>query len=136
MSESDSDEVCCKCCFDDITNDNMVKYQINGKNTWLTCNYCEMCVDYLQKTSWKIFTDQVEKADCKKALQRILEDGPPINLRDKGGFPNPVNKELLTEIDKLFFCSLNEEVSPKVTGSFTGKKREEYITFLENFKFK
>ena len=136
MNDSDDNEFSCQCCFDDITDENMVKYQINGKNDWLTSNYCETCVIFLQETSWKIFTDQVEKADCKKALQKILDVGPPINLRDKSGFPNPIDNNLLTEIDKLFFCSENKEKSAKLIGSLTGKKRYEYITFLENFKFK
>jgi len=131
-----SDEFCCQCCFEDITNENMVKYQINNNSVWLTSNYCETCVDFLQEKSWKIFTDQVEKADCKKALQKILEVGPPINLRDKSGFPNPLDTNLLTEIDKLLICRENKEKSAKLTGSLTGEKRKQYINFLENFKFK
>ena len=135
MNDSDN-EFFCQCCFDDITNENMVKYQINNNSKWLTSNYCETCVNFLQETSWKIFTDQVEKADCKKALQKILDVGPPINLRDKSGFPNPLDNNLLTEIDKLFLCSENKEKSAKLKGSLIGKDRENYILFLNNFKFK
>ena len=134
--ESSEEEICCQCCFDEITEeDNMVKYQINQNPEWLISNYCETCVDYLQNKSWKIFTDSVEKADCRKALQKILEVGPPINLRDRAGFPNPNDNNLLTEIDKLYYCSEKKEKSAKVIGSLIGVEREKYITFLENFKF-
>ena len=133
---SESDENCCKSCFDDLVNDNMVKYQINNNNTWLLSNYCETCVNYLINNSWKIFKDSVEKADCKKALNKILEVGPPINLRDKGGFPNPIDNNLLTEVDKLLFCRENIIKSAKLKDSLIGNEREQYITFLKNFEFK
>ena len=52
-----------------------------------------MCVTYLLNISWNLFTEQVKKADCKKALAKLLEVGPPIKLRDKTGFPNPSNPD-------------------------------------------
>ncbi len=125
----------CKSCFDNITEKNKVKYTINQKKEWHNSKYCEMCVTYLLNISWNLFTEQVEKADCKKALAKILEVGPPINLRDKIGFPNPNNPDILTEIDTLFFCSNKTIKDAKLKGSFTGNKRKEYITFLHNFKF-
>ena len=125
----------CKSCFDDINDVNKVQYRINQTKKWYNSNYCETCVTYLLNISWTIFTEQVEKADCKKALAKILEVGPPINLRDKTGFPNPNNSTLLTEIDELFFCSKKKIIDAKLKGSLIGNKRTEYIQFLQNFKF-
>ena len=124
----------CKSCFDDITLENKVSYRIHNNTKWLPSYYCEQCTRFLLSTSWKIFTDQVKEADCKRALQKILEVGPPINLRDKTGFPDPHDNSKLTEINELLFSN-GEQISAKLKGSFTGKKRQEYITFLENFKF-
>lgn len=135
MSDSDSEEFSCQSCFDEIDETNMVKYQINNNHEWLLSNYCETCVNYLLNTSWKIFKDQVEKADCKKALQKILDVGPPTNLRDRVGFPNPIDKTKLTEIDNLFFCNNKEIKSAKLKGSLIGKEKDKYIEFLKNFKF-
>ena len=65
------EEFCCGCCFDEIDNNSMVKYKINSQDEkWLVSTYCENCVNYVISTSWKIFTDSVEKADCKKSLQK------------------------------------------------------------------
>ena len=136
MNDSDT-EFFCQSCFDDITNENMVKYKINNDSKWLTSNYCESCVDYLQENSWKIFTDQVEKADCKKALQKILMLDLLLIYVINQDFLSPLDNNLLTEIDKLFLCSENKEKSAKLKGSLIGKDREDYILFLfENFKFK
>ena len=123
----------CKSCFDDITN--AVKYRIHKKQQWHTSYYCETCVKYLIDNSWKIFTDQVKQADCKKALDKLVEVGPPINLRDRTGFPDPENKEQLTEIDELLFCSNNHIHTAKLKGSLTGQERIDYIHFLKSFKF-
>tara|TARA_Y100000389_G_C17390754_1_gene479755 strand:+ start:572 stop:952 length:381 start_codon:yes stop_codon:yes gene_type:complete len=123
----------CQCCFEDLILSNKVFYRINNEKEWMLSNYCKNCVLYLQNKSWGIFQDQVKEADCKKALQKILEVGPPINIRDKNGFPNPLDPTKLTEIDEL---KINDEIkTAKLTGSFTGKQRTDYITFLENFKF-
>ena len=130
------EEFCCGCCFDEIDNNNMVKYKINSHDSqWLISNYCENCVNYIISTSWKIFTDSVEKADCKKSLQKILDVGPPINIRDKVGFPDPNNKDNLTEIDSLLFCRNKQIKSAKLDGSLEGVDRDNYIKLLENFKF-
>lgn len=134
-TDSDTDEFCCQCCFEEIVNENMVKYQINQNNEWLVCNYCDQCVIYLQNTSWKIYTDQVKQADCKKALTKLIDVGPPINLRDRVGFPNPLDKHKLTEIDNLMFCKNNEIKSAKLKDSLIGTEREKYIEFIKNFKF-
>ena len=133
---SEEEEFCCSSCFDEIDNNNMVKYKVKSENKqWLISNYCENCVHYVINTSWKIFTDSVEKADCKKSLQKILDVGPPINIRDKVGFPDPNNKETLTEIHSLLFCRNNTIQSAKLKGSLTGIERNNYIKLLENFKF-
>ena len=135
-SDSDSNENTCLSCFDDLDETNMVKYQINNNKTWLSSYYCETCVNYLINNSWKIFKDSVEKADCKKALNKILEVGPPINLRDKCGFPNPIDNNLLTEVDNILFCKENKITSAKLKDSLEGIEREKYINFLKNFEFK
>ena len=133
--DTDTDEFCCQCCFEEIVNENMVKYQINQNNEWLVCNYCDQCVIYLQNKSWKIYTDQVKQADCKKALIKLIDVGPPVNLRDRVGFPNPLDKHKLTEIDNLMFCKNNEIKSAKLKDSLIGNEREKYIEFIKNFKF-
>tara|TARA_B100001094_G_C18126031_1_gene769515 strand:- start:384 stop:770 length:387 start_codon:yes stop_codon:yes gene_type:complete len=124
----------CKSCFEDLTKINKVYYRINNKKNWLESKYCCNCVTYLQNTAWKIFTDQVTKADCKKALKKILDVGPPINLRDKNGFPDPIDNTKLTEIDELLFYD-NIIKPAKLKDSLVGQERINYISFLENFKF-
>ena len=124
----------CVSCFSDITDENKVKYRINKSKEWHDCKYCEYCVKFLLENSWNIYVNEIKNTDCKKTLASLIKIGPPINLRDKTGFPNPKNTNLVKEVDELYFCSTQKTHSAKLKGSYIGKQRQDYIFFLNNFK--
>ena len=69
MNDSDN-EFFCQCCFDDITNENMVKYQINNNSKWLTSNYCEHALIFKERV--EIFTIGLKKQIVKKRYKKYL----------------------------------------------------------------
>ena len=112
----------CVVCYNEFTEKTKVLYQDNPDSEWKTGQYCYYCTEYLLKSNWQKYKDDVEKADCKRSLRNALKAGPPINMRDIG-FPCQNDNG---EVYKMK-CN-NVEFSPKLEGSLTGKEREEWWT--------
>lgn len=117
----DSEIKQCKCCFGDMDKDVYAFYQENKDEDWYSSNYCKDCITQMLGNGWNIYVEQIKKADCKAALLKLIERGPPINLRDKLAFPceNPQ-----CEVYAFYFD--DKVQSAKLKDSFTGKKRKEW----------
>src|SRR5579871_1838678 len=83
----------CKFCTDEITKDNYVLYTDHLVNEsvlenninsveWKRCIYCSDCIVILLNESWNNYLNKVKQADCASALKRLIDEGPPINLKD------------------------------------------------------
>lgn len=110
----------CKCCCNEIGEENYVFYRDHKDGELIFCNYCDECITYLLENSWETYVKAVDKADCLAALKRLRELGPPINLREQGV---PCNNES-KEIYELYYK--NSIQSAKLKNSLTGIEREKY----------
>lgn len=116
----------CASCWEDISNSNYVEYlpfpspdQTSGTEaaTWKMSKFCQDCIGYLLQTQWKLYTDALAKTTCKAEQRRLLQRGPPINLRDDEALPCPEKGEVMM----LWYMSDGQEHSAKLTGSLVGE---------------
>lgn len=111
----------CKCCLSEIDIINYVLYKDSSESKWLSCFYCCDCIQELLKTSWERYVKLIEKADCAAALKRLINIGPPINIRDPDGIPcDNESKEVY-----IFYFNDSEQ-SAKLVGSYVGEDRTKW----------
>lgn len=112
----------CSCCWDDITteNNNYVEYRAVASGDWLPSGYCQGCIEVLLSSQWQNYIKSLETTTCKAEMRRLLERGPPINIRDPKALPCPNDGEVF----ELWYQSDNQVHSAKLTGSLEGKERE------------
>jgi len=116
----------CKCCFFDINNENYVLYTDGsfGKSPaekWKSASYCKDCIKQMLLTQWETYLNDLYKADCEAARRRLIELGPPINIRDMLGLPctNETHEPISLYYD-------NQEQSAKLVGSLIGESRQKW----------
>lgn len=107
----------CMSCWDDIDGNNYVEYKAVENGDWLASGFCQVCVGYLLKTQWELYTSALAKTTCKAEQRRLLKAGPPINLKDVKALPCPDEGEVFS----LWYMSDNAEHSAKLDGSLTGE---------------
>ena len=116
----------CLCCLEEITKSNFVKYKFDLEaEEWLESKYCKDCVILLLNTQWKTYLDGL-KDDCKKTVKNLIISGPPINIKDKDGFPGEDNKE----VQILYYD--DSEQRAKLNGTLEGEDREKYWNELKS----
>jgi hypothetical protein len=76
----------CKCC-SKIDNSNYVLYKDRELEDWKSSFYCTDCIKYMLLTQWEEYVKLINSANCESALKRLIEEGPPINIRDMMGLP-------------------------------------------------
>lgn len=106
-------------CWDDIEGSNYVEFRATESSPWVPSGFCEVCVSYLLKTQWELYTSALAKTTCKAEQRRLLKTGPPINLKDEKALPCPDG----AEIHSLWFMSDGAEHSAKLEGSLVGEVR-------------
>lgn len=111
----------CYSCLDTLCEENYVLYKDKEENDWYPCIYCSECIKYMLDTQWGQYMQNISQPDCAATLRRILESGPPINLRDKSIICNNDN----SEVYKFYFSKC--EQSAKLKGSLVGEEREKFI---------
>ena len=116
----------CMSCWNDVDEEskNYVEYQAVPGGAWLPSGFCSDCVTYLLQTQWGIYTAALAKVTCKAEQRRLLERGPPINLKDAKALPVPDDPE--AEVHALWFVSTGEERNAKLDGSLEGEARKKY----------
>lgn len=106
----------CKLCFEDICEEEIVKYRLSPTEEFKDFVYCIDCLEMLTNSIWKNYISLLKKADCEKSLMSVIELGPPINFRDTY---IEENKEIYE------FSHRNEVKSAKLTGSLSIEERNE-----------
>ena len=131
MTDPDS----CLICFDDITNETMTMYkrykrssgnnQDNENNFYTKSKCCVTCVKHMLDVSWENYVDRLKNADCEAEMRRLLELGPPINLRCSNVLESDNKIDPKEEFESLYFD--NQEQSAKLKGSLIGDDRNNWI---------
>mmetsp|Transcript_9618 Transcript_9618/g.14776 ORF Transcript_9618/g.14776 Transcript_9618/m.14776 type:complete len:153 (-) Transcript_9618:188-646(-) len=121
----------CMCCYDDINKSNYAEYQAEDGGQWLPAKFCESCISHLIATQWDQYVAGLAKATCKAEMRRLLDRGPPINVRDKTALPCPDDGE----VSNLWFASDGAEHSAKLNGSLVGDERQAWWDEKLQFKF-
>lgn len=107
----------CMSCWDDIDSSNYVEFKSSATSEWIASGFCQVCVDYLIKTQWELYTGALAKTTCKAEQRRLLKAGPPINLKDAKALPCPDEGE----VHSLWYASDSAEHSAKLAGSLEGE---------------
>eukprot|EP00918_Siedleckia_nematoides_P039286 GHVU01085452.1.p1 GENE.GHVU01085452.1~~GHVU01085452.1.p1 ORF type:complete len:154 (+),score=24.19 GHVU01085452.1:344-805(+) len=110
----------CQICFEDFSEANYAKYTTaNNDKTWHGSLFCSDCIKRLIETQFGVYCKEIQQTDCMKTLRSLLERGPPINVRDKYGFPEAGDEEV-----GLLCFSSDKAVHPaKLKDSVTGPER-------------
>ena len=111
------DGATCMSCWDDVDQSNYVEFRASESAVWTASGFCETCVGYLLKSQWEIYTSALAKTTCKAEQRRLLQSGPPINLKDAKALPCPDEGE----VHSLWYMSDGEVHSAKLDGSLTGE---------------
>lgn len=111
----------CLCCWAvELDDETTVFYKDTDNSEWKVGGYCIDCTNHLLNTQWQTYSDGVKKADCRKSLRDSLENGPPINLRDRA-FP------CQNESKEVYSLKNNGEVlNPKLKDSLEGDERTQW----------
>lgn len=113
------------CCFDTFTE---VKYKDAPNGQWMDSKYCSSCIQHLIDTQWETYTDNIKTEKCKVALKRLIDTGPPINLRDSLVFP------CSNERNEVYEFLINGEIfSAKVKCPLSDEELTEYCNELRRF---
>lgn len=125
----------CKSCWDDLSAEIYCEYQAVENGEWLPSGYCQMCVLHLMGTQWGQYTSALAKTTCKAEQARLLERGPPINLRDASNLALPCPDG--GEVFRLWFQGEGggAERSAKLEGSLEGDARQKFWDEQLAFKF-
>ena len=118
----------CALCFDDITKDNYAFYNDNEElpnSEWIPCKYCSACIQDSLDNQWSIYVQQLKNETCVATLKRLIEDGPPINFRDKRAVPcnNPTG-----EVYEFYYNG--DQQQAKLKDSLIDNERSKYIDEL------
>lgn len=115
--------ISCKICFEDISDESIVKYRLSEIDSFKIFDYCNQCLEDLINTQWEKYITNLKKVDCEKSLLSLIDAGTPINFRDNC-IEN--NKEIceFQYNDKIF--------SAKLKGSLDEDKRKKLDDKLVN----
>lgn len=145
MSNQNKNLQDCLVCCSPIDTQLYSEFRYHQEQEWIPSRYCWDCIQYLLKTRWQDYCDSITKADCAVALDRLIQNGPPINLRDPVGFYDPEpskheeiqpgmfrNKDVSLEVYEFKYC--NNVLTAKLEGSLTGNKRKMWWDELKEIR--
>lgn len=84
----------CKCCYDEITVQNICKYLTKDDTDYIEYHFCKDCYLYMFERIWNTYLENLRKETCKKALKSYILLGLPKRYRD-----TILNKEFI----KVFY---------------------------------
>jgi hypothetical protein len=118
----------CNICYDDIYNENNVKYRLSSNDEWHDMSCCSVCVTQLLNSLWNKYMDGIRNADCVSAMKRSLKNGSPINMRRFDVLDTSSDAEEGDKYKEIHEFLMNGEViSAKLEGSITGEEREKFL---------
>ena len=122
----------CGCCWEDLSAANYVEYRASAESQWLPSKFCEDCVGILLASQFDQYRKSLSTTTCKAEQRRLLEAGPPINLKDKTALPTPDDGEVYS----LWYASDGCEHSAKLEGSLEGEERKKFWDEQKDFVIK
>lgn len=131
-AETVPENLCCLICYEDIGEDNYIEYKVSENSEWYPCKFCKDCTEILLQGQFHNYMKSVQKSDCVKEQKSLIESGPPINVKDKNGFPQTDGKE----VHSLWFFSDKQIHSAKLDGSVVGEERIKLWEELKKFLIK
>ncbi|KEG04563.1 conserved Plasmodium protein, unknown function [Plasmodium vinckei vinckei] len=131
-AEKVPDNLLCLICYDDINENNYIEYKTDENSQWHPSMFCMNCTGILIDTQYHKYVDNVQKSDCLKEQTSLLKMGPPINVKDKNGFPLSDGKE----IHSLWYFCDKQVHSAKLDGSLVGEERMKMWEELKKFLIK
>ncbi|KAI4836782.1 hypothetical protein MKS88_004586 [Plasmodium brasilianum] len=119
----------CLICYDDIDENTYIEYQTHEFGEWHPSMFCMNCTGILIETQYHKYINNVQKSECLREQKNLLEMGPPINIKDKNGFPLSDGKEIYS---LWYFCDKKVH-SAKLDGSLVGEERMKMWDELKKF---
>lgn len=123
MAESSNDEdtsAYCLSCYGDFSEVESFEYNDSPNSEWRKAPYCIECFNHIKSTQFKKYKKSVDTADCVAALRRCVQEGPPVNVRDKGFKCNNENGE-------VYQYKYNGNIhSAKLEDSIEGEERQKW----------
>jgi hypothetical protein len=108
----------CPVCFDSFTE--AVYYTTDGE-TWLQHKYCLNCLKDIKDGAWRMYIDNIKKADCERSLKTCLQHGIPDKLTVDSTLIMPVmqalkvnNEVISTKLD----MTISDEELAKLNADF------------------
>ncbi|GAW82589.1 hypothetical protein, conserved [Plasmodium gonderi] len=122
----------CLICYDDIDESNYIEYKTSHTSEWYPSMFCLNCTEILIQTQYHKYINNVQKSECLREQKNLLEMGPPINVKDKNGFPLSEGNEIHS---LWYFCDKKIHTA-KLDGSLVGEERVNLWNELKNFLIK
>jgi hypothetical protein len=110
----------CNICYDDFTLESRCMYKTRLNTEWVPFNWCIDCVRHMINTQYQAWIESVKNATCPKALQRLIDQGPPIWLYDATTFPVQPDDYVI----EIGYNNPVVSISAKLTGAVEGDARE------------
>lgn len=102
-----------------------VEYQTKAGGAWYPCKYCKNCmVDNFLNKQFGAYLENLKTISCPKALENMLNEGPPQFIRDAPSFPGDGTVEPKGQLHALWFASDRTTVSARLTGAPEGEERQ------------
>lgn len=123
-------EITCLVCYDDITEETKTLYKrYDNKNDtdYVESRCCTVCLKHMLDISWDNYVKQIKNADCEAQMKRLLEHGPPINLRCINILSSDSENKIDPKEEFESFYFDNDIQSAKLKGSLIGEEREKWI---------
>jgi len=124
----------CLCCFGDLDETCYVEYKASEMGAWLPSKFCEMCVQHLLSTLFKKYKDSLANSTCQAEMRRLVESGPPVNLKDTTALPCEEDSDNKNgEVHSLWYMSDGKVHSAQLEGALVGAEREAYWQEIKAF---
>jgi len=117
----------CVGCLNDIVDN--IFYRDKEFSPWLKSNYCSECLNYMIQNQLKHFVEKIKTENCKKSLERLIQMGPPNNIREPLGLPCENEK------NEVYDLLINGEISSaKVINTLKEEELEEFNKIMNSLK--
>jgi hypothetical protein len=101
------------------------EYQSKADGAWYPCVYCKNCMlDSFINKKFQGYLDNLKTITCPKALQNLLNEGPPIYLKDAPSFPGD-GSEPKGHVHAIWFAHDNSVIPGVLAGAPQGDERQQ-----------
>jgi len=111
----------CKICYDSFTPALQCMYKTRLNNKWEPFNWCIECVRHMINTQYQAWIESVKNETCPGALQRLIDQGPPVWLYNATTFPVQLDDHVI----EIGYDNPMISISAKLVGAVEGDAREQ-----------